>query len=127
MVVHIHIHVTPGAKHPGIGGRHGDRLIVRVRQRAVDGDGAAALAARTIADRDIIGAGLVGAECVVADRGILAAGAVVWRYDKDGQVLVLLIHRPRYDDWSIPKGKVDPGETFLQAAIREAKEETTVT
>ena len=38
MVVHIHIHVTPGAKHPGIGGRHGDRLIVRVRQRAVDGE-----------------------------------------------------------------------------------------
>lgn len=55
---------------------------------------------------------------------ILAAGAVVWRYDADGQVLVLLIHRPRYDDWSIPKGKLDEGEILLSCAYREVIEET---
>jgi 8-oxo-dGTP diphosphatase len=55
---------------------------------------------------------------------ILAAGAVVWRYDKDGQVLVLLIHRPRYDDWSIPKGKLDEGEQLIACAYREVIEET---
>jgi len=55
---------------------------------------------------------------------ILAAGAVVWRYDNDGQVLVLLIHRPRYDDWSIPKGKLDEGEQLIACAYREVIEET---
>lgn len=55
---------------------------------------------------------------------ILAAGAVVWRYDNDGQVLVLLIHRPRYDDWSIPKGKLDDGEQLISCAYREVIEET---
>lgn len=55
---------------------------------------------------------------------ILAAGAVVWRYDNDGQVLVLLIHRPRYDDWSIPKGKLDSGEQLISCAYREVIEET---
>jgi 8-oxo-dGTP diphosphatase len=48
-----------------------------------------------------------------------AAGGVVMR---DGQVAV--VHRPRYDDWSLPKGKLDPGETFEQAALREVEEET---
>jgi 8-oxo-dGTP diphosphatase len=37
---------------------------------------------------------------------------------------VLLIHRPRYDDWSLPKGHVDPGETLIEAAVREVFEET---
>ena len=37
---------------------------------------------------------------------------------------VLLIHRPRYDDWSFPKGKLDPGETHRHAALREVEEET---
>ncbi|MDO5645154.1 MAG: NUDIX hydrolase [Dermabacter sp.] len=53
----------------------------------------------------------------------LAAGAVVWR-EKKGQIEVLLVHRPRYRDWSIPKGKLDPGESFLAAAVREVEEET---
>lgn len=47
-----------------------------------------------------------------------AAGGVVVR---DG--LVLVVHRPRYDDWSLPKGKLDPGETFEEAALREVEEE----
>jgi 8-oxo-dGTP diphosphatase len=37
---------------------------------------------------------------------------------------VLLVHRPRYDDWSLPKGKLEPGETHERAAIREVEEET---
>jgi 8-oxo-dGTP diphosphatase len=49
----------------------------------------------------------------------LAAGGVVVR---DGRVAV--VHRPRYDDWSLPKGKLDEGEDFEQAALREVWEET---
>lgn len=50
---------------------------------------------------------------------IEAAGGVVVR---DGQVA--LVHRPRYDDWTLPKGKLDPGESFEDAAVREVEEET---
>jgi 8-oxo-dGTP diphosphatase len=50
---------------------------------------------------------------------ITAAGGVVMR---DG--LVGVVHRPRYDDWSLPKGKLDEGETFAEAALREVWEET---
>ena len=50
---------------------------------------------------------------------IRAAGGVVMR---DG--LVAVVHRPRYDDWSLPKGKLDPGESFEDAALREVWEET---
>ena len=50
-----------------------------------------------------------------------AAGGVVVR---DGQVLV--VHRPRYDDWSLPKGKLEDGETWEDAALREVHEETGV-
>ena len=55
---------------------------------------------------------------------VLAAGGVPWRRTPDGHVEVLLIHRPKYDDWSFPKGKLDSGETFEDAAIREVEEET---
>jgi 8-oxo-dGTP diphosphatase len=48
-----------------------------------------------------------------------AAGGVVVR---DG--LVALVHRPRYDDWTLPKGKLDSGESFEEAALREVEEET---
>lgn len=53
---------------------------------------------------------------------IRAAGGVVWRF-RDGAVQIALVHRPRYDDWSLPKGKLEPGETELQAAVREVGEE----
>lgn len=56
---------------------------------------------------------------------ILAAGAVLWRpHDVTGTPEIAIIHRPRYDDWSLPKGKVDPGETEPVAAVREIEEET---
>jgi len=58
-------------------------------------------------------------------KPILAAGAVVWRsVEGSSHVEVAIIHRPRYDDWSLPKGKVDPGETEPAAAVREVYEET---
>ena len=53
-------------------------------------------------------------------RRVEAAGGVI---RGDGG-RVLLVHRPRYDDWTLPKGKLDRGETFDQAALREVREET---
>jgi 8-oxo-dGTP pyrophosphatase MutT (NUDIX family) len=50
---------------------------------------------------------------------VQAAGGVVMR---DGQVAI--VHRPKYDDWSLPKGKLDAGESFEDAALREVEEET---
>ncbi len=60
-------------------------------------------------------------------EAILAAGAVVWRpaSQPDG-VEVLLVHRPKYDDWSLPKGKREPGEHVLLTVVREVHEETSV-
>lgn len=56
---------------------------------------------------------------------VLAAGAVLWRPDlQTGAPEVAVIHRPRYDDWTLPKGKLDPGETEPVAAVREIFEET---
>ena len=57
---------------------------------------------------------------------VRAAGGVVTRESADGSVEVLVVHRPRYDDWSLPKGKLDPGESFEDAAVREVEEETAV-
>jgi 8-oxo-(d)GTP phosphatase len=56
---------------------------------------------------------------------ILAAGALVWR-PAAGGTEVLLVHRARYDDWSLPKGKREPGEHLLLTAVREVFEETSV-
>ena len=53
-----------------------------------------------------------------------AAGGVVTRITPKGVSKVVLIHRPRYDDWSFPKGKLAPGETHRQAELREVEEET---
>jgi 8-oxo-dGTP pyrophosphatase MutT (NUDIX family) len=53
-----------------------------------------------------------------------AAGAVVWRIGPNDDIEVALIHRPRYDDWSFPKGKLLPGESLAEAAVREVGEET---
>ena len=54
-----------------------------------------------------------------------AAGALVWR-EKSGDLQVLLVHRPRYDDWSFPKGKLESGESLCACAVREVAEETGV-
>jgi 8-oxo-dGTP pyrophosphatase MutT (NUDIX family) len=63
---------------------------------------------------------------------VRAAGGLVWRSsvvaEEDGTTRrgmeVVLVHRPRYDDWSFPKGKLDRGESFEAAAVREVAEET---
>ncbi len=52
---------------------------------------------------------------------------MVWRYSDDGPVNVLLVHRPRYDDWSLPKGKCDEDESDASCALREIEEETGLT
>jgi 8-oxo-(d)GTP phosphatase len=61
----------------------------------------------------------------MADAGeqVRAAGAVVWR-DGPGEVQIAVVHRPKYDDWTLPKGKCEPGEHVLLTAIREVEEET---
>ncbi|MFL5827662.1 MAG: NUDIX hydrolase [Thermoleophilaceae bacterium] len=55
----------------------------------------------------------------MSDEQVRAAGGVLLR---DGEVLI--VHRPKYDDWSLPKGKLDPGESWEEAAVREVEEET---
>lgn len=56
----------------------------------------------------------------------MAAGGILWR-KKRGEVQILLAHRPRYDDWGFPKGRLDDGESLMQCGIREVIEETGLT
>jgi 8-oxo-dGTP diphosphatase len=57
---------------------------------------------------------------------VQSAGGVVWRTPAPGDHEIALVHRPRYDDWSLPKGKLEPGEEWEYAALREVEEETGV-
>ncbi len=59
-----------------------------------------------------------------ASEVVRAAGGVVARRGPDGGVEVLLVHRPRYDDWAFPKGKALEGESDAECALREVVEET---
>lgn len=71
--------------------------------------------------------GAVGARGTerTTDRPVLAAGCVLWRRpERSGKLEICLVHRPRYDDWSHPKGKLKRGERALDAALREVLEET---
>ena len=56
-------------------------------------------------------------------RLIKAAGGVAWRPGPEGRPQVLLVHRKKYDDWSLPKGKIEPGEALPVTAVREVLEE----
>jgi 8-oxo-(d)GTP phosphatase len=67
----------------------------------------------------------VSPDSIPVNKAVLAAGAVLWRPNGDASAPeVAIIHRPRYNDWSLPKGKVEPGETEPVAAVREIQEET---
>ena len=55
---------------------------------------------------------------------IQASGAVLWRYSASKKIEIALVHRPRYDDWSLPKGKVEEKESHIACAFREVLEET---
>jgi 8-oxo-dGTP pyrophosphatase MutT (NUDIX family) len=55
---------------------------------------------------------------------VRAGGGLVWRRTGSGDFEVVLVHRPAYDDWSYPKGKLDAGESEEEAALREVEEET---
>jgi 8-oxo-dGTP pyrophosphatase MutT (NUDIX family) len=55
---------------------------------------------------------------------VAAAGGIVTRPDRAGHSVILLVHRPRYDDWTLPKGKADRGESDEACALREVEEET---
>ena len=57
---------------------------------------------------------------------ILAAGAVLWRKSEKKKMEVLIIHRPKYDDWTFPKGKAEIGESLIACAYREVLEETNI-
>jgi 8-oxo-dGTP diphosphatase len=63
-------------------------------------------------------------EAKSGEQLVRAAGGVVWRSGEDSDWEVLVIHRPLYDDWSLPKGKLEPGETDEVCAVREIEEET---
>ncbi|MDR2347153.1 MAG: NUDIX hydrolase [Bifidobacteriaceae bacterium] len=64
-----------------------------------------------------------GAPTQHATSGLDAAGTLIWRV-RNGQLEVLLVHRPRYDDWGWPKGKLEAAEDLVTCAWREALEET---
>jgi 8-oxo-dGTP pyrophosphatase MutT (NUDIX family) len=55
---------------------------------------------------------------------VRAAGGVVWRKDEQGPTEIVLVHRPAYDDWTLPKGKLHEHEGDEEAALREVEEET---
>jgi len=55
---------------------------------------------------------------------VRAAGGLVWRPVGSGVLEVVVVHRDRYDDWSFPKGKAEPGESDEETAVREVLEET---
>jgi 8-oxo-dGTP pyrophosphatase MutT (NUDIX family) len=56
--------------------------------------------------------------------GILAAGGIICRPGRGGRQELAVIHRPAYDDWTLPKGKLDGEETLEEACLREVREET---
>ena len=57
-------------------------------------------------------------------RQVHAGGTVLWRINSGGDTEIAVVHRPKHADWSLPKGKLDPGEDLATAAARETVEET---
>jgi 8-oxo-dGTP pyrophosphatase MutT (NUDIX family) len=86
--------------------------------------GATAATAQCAVAQGLAGAVDPARRLVVTQSVVLAGGGIVWRRGAGGAVEIVLVHRPVYDDWSFPKGKLQPGETEAQAALREVQEET---
>jgi 8-oxo-dGTP diphosphatase len=89
----------------------------------------ASVGATMAAGKGALAHGLAGAldpagRSVVTESVVRAGGGIVWRRGEGGGVEIVLVHRLGYDDWSFPKGKLHPGETEVQAALREVQEET---
>jgi len=55
---------------------------------------------------------------------VRAAGGVITRAGAGGEAELLVVHRPKYDDWTLPQGKAEPGESDEECALREVEEET---
>ncbi len=72
----------------------------------------------------VLAGGLTLLEPVPGTAVVRAAGGVVWRPGLSGEVQVLVVHRPKYDDWTFPKGKCETDETAEACALREVEEET---
>ena len=62
----------------------------------------------------------------MSEEIVRAAGGLVFRKGDAGGAEIVLVHRSAYDDWTFPKGKLDPGESEPQAALREVEEETSL-
>jgi 8-oxo-dGTP pyrophosphatase MutT (NUDIX family) len=60
----------------------------------------------------------------MTDAVVRAAGGLLFRRREGTSIEVVLVHRPKYDDWTFPKGKLDADETEADAAVREVEEET---
>jgi 8-oxo-dGTP diphosphatase len=86
--------------------------------------GATAATAQYAVAQDVAGALHPARRLVVTEEVVRAGGGIVWRRGERGGVEIVLVHRPVYDDWSFPKGKLHPGETEAQAGLREVQEET---
>ena len=61
---------------------------------------------------------------MLEDNSIVAAGALIWRRNESDQIEIAFVHRIKYDDWSIPKGKLEGEESLIACAYREVMEET---
>jgi 8-oxo-dGTP pyrophosphatase MutT (NUDIX family) len=68
-----------------------------------------------------------GAEPKINHRREVSAGGLIWRRNPDGSISVVLVRPAGRSTWVLPKGHLEPGETVVQAAIREAREETGLT
>jgi 8-oxo-dGTP diphosphatase len=84
----------------------------------------------TPSERGPVPAGTAGRPVTAAaspsapDDTVRAAGCVLWRRTEGDGIEIALVHRPKYDDWSHPKGKLKPDEQALHCAVREVREET---
>src|SRR5690606_19199263 len=115
-----HRHPPPPARAPA---RSGGRAAQPAGRRRAGGHGRARPRRRRRGAPAAVAAGL--GDGLMAEAEVRAAGGAVWRR-AGRRVEVLVVHRPRYDDWSLPKGKLEAGESFEQAARREVAEEAGV-